>query len=87
MSKEKIRVQVDGGKVTWSRGGGGLSISQFVDQYPCEALEVLTSGKSGKDAGAFAEAILSTIGGSGDPLIQFNKEHNCGCEENQLQQI
>lgn len=81
---ERIRVKLDEqGKVTWARGGDGLSVRDFVENYPCKALQVLTTGGRSNDLG---EAVLSVVGGLGN-LIEFNKQNLCGADENMLQQV
>ena len=84
MERPRIRINLgENGKITWNRGGEGLSVRDFVDQHPCEAMEFLTGGGMSTELG---DPLLSTIGGRGK-LQEFNKQHGCGQEENLIQQI
>jgi hypothetical protein len=84
MTIERIRVNVDAdGAIHWQRGGDGMSVKGFVDGHSCKALDYLAGGGMSTQLG---EAILSTMGGRGK-LQWFNREHDCGVEENLIQQI
>lgn len=84
MRKERIKVTVDeSGQVIWTRGGSGISVKEFIEKYPCEALKSLRSNGTFTD---FGQAIVGAIGGLGN-LVEFNKLHNCGEDDSNLNQI
>jgi hypothetical protein len=82
---ERIRVTLnDQGQINWTKGGSGIPVKEFVKTYPCKSLHYLAA-----DGGVYTklgQAILSTIGGSGN-LIEFNRQNLCGEADNLLQQI
>jgi hypothetical protein len=87
---ERIRITVGGtGQVGWSRGGNGMSTREFVENYPCKALKILTSEEHPDPrtgATDLLEAIISAVGGAGN-LIEFNNYHMCGADDGILGQI
>ena len=81
---ERIRITVhEQGQINWSRGGVGMTVKEFVEQFPCEAIKIVSSHGLLTELG---EALVSTIGGSGK-LIEFNRMHMCDGDEGKLQQI
>jgi len=75
MERGRVRVNLnEDGTIVWNRGGEGLSVKEFVETYPCEALRYLTGGGLSTHLG---EALLSAIGGRGK-LQEFNRVHDCG---------
>jgi hypothetical protein len=82
-TKGKITVSLDDqGNVSWSRGGSGMTVREFVEKFPCKALKQIEGG----DVSGLADAIISTIGGAGK-LIEFNHKHLCGADDGVLQQV
>lgn len=84
MEKGRIKVTIsDDGTVSWARGGEGISVREFVDSYPCQALRYLTGGGRSNQ---FGEAVLGALGGLAN-LQEFNRTYGCGEEENLIQQV
>lgn len=84
MERGRIRVNLDSkGNVTWNRGGDGMNLKDFVENYPCKALKFLAGGGLSTKLGG---PLLSTIGGRGK-LLEFNRKNMCGEEDNLLQEI
>jgi len=80
----KMKVNVDDhGKISWNRGGEGMSTREFVETYPCLAIKFLCGGGLSTDLG---DSLLSAMGGRGK-LQEFNRNNLCGEAENLIQQI